>query len=127
MIFRKGRVLPRELRFTFHWDIVEIVKRFSYLRVTFTQTGSWSETQVAFSEKAQKAVFILNRYLFNFNGVSIKHRLELFHKIILPILNYACETWGFHTAGNIERVHTIYCKRVLNVKRCTQNYFVYDI
>ena len=42
-------------------------------------------------------------------------------------INYACEVWGFHTALDIERVHLNFCKRVLGVKRTTQNDFVYGI
>ena len=57
----------------------------------------------------------------------MKHRLDLFDKLILPILNYSSEVWGFHKANNIERIHTQYCKRILQVKRCTQNDCVYDV
>ena len=34
---------------------------------------------------------------------------------------------GIYDAINIERVHTLYCKRILRVKRSTQNDFVYGI
>ena len=47
--------------------------------------------------------------------------------MILPILNYSSEVWGFHKANNIEHIHTQYCKRILQVKRCTQNDFVYGV
>ena len=53
--------------------------------------------------------------------------LDLFDKFVSPVLNYACEVWGFHTALDIERVHLNFCKRVLGVKRTTQNDFVYGI
>ena len=33
--------------------------------------------------------------------------------------------WGFHKAPNIERVHLNFCKRILQVKRTTQNDFIY--
>jgi len=49
----------------------------------------------------------------------------LFDKLILPILNYGCEVWGFHNAQNIERLHTQFCKNILGVKKATQNDFVY--
>ena len=44
------------------------------------------------------------------------HKLELFDKLVLPILTYGCEVWGFHTAISIERVHLQFCKRLLGVK-----------
>ncbi len=46
-------------------------------------------------------------------------------KLISPILNYSAEIWGFFQANQIERVHLQFCKRLLGVKRCTQNDFVY--
>ena len=58
-------------------------------------------------------------------SVSVKHRLDLFDKLILP--NYSSEVWGFHKANNIERIHTQYSKRILQVKRCTQNDYVYGV
>ena len=41
------------------------------------------------------------------------------------MVNYGCEVWCFHTANDIERVHTLYCKHIFSVKRTTQNNFVY--
>ena len=40
-------------------------------------------------------------------------------------LNYGCEGWGFHKAPNVERVHLNFCKKILQVKRTTQNDFIY--
>ena len=45
--------------------------------------------------------------------------------MILPILNYGGEVWGFSKANVIERVHLQFCKRLLGVKKTTQNDFVY--
>lgn len=127
MVFRKAGMLPRNLSFKYNGQLIEIVKSFKYLGIVFTQGGSFHETQITLAGQAQKAIFKLNSYLFNFYDVSIKHRLQLFDKLVLPILNYSCEVWGFHSANNIERVHTLYCKKLLNVKRCTQNDFVYGV
>ena len=33
------------------------------------------------------------------------HALDLFDKLITPILNYGNEVWGFHKAPVIESVH----------------------
>ena len=103
------------LNFEYNGEIIEIVNVFSYLGIVFTAGGSFNQTQITL------AFFKLNKYLFNFTNISIKHRLELFDKLVLPILNYGCEVWGFHMANNIERVHTQYCKNILSVKRSTQN------
>jgi len=127
IVFRKSGMLPRNLKFVFNNENIEIVKSFSYLGIVFTQGGSFSETQRTLASKAQKAIFKLDSYLLNFTDVSILHRLELFDKLVVPILSYSCEVWVFYNAVNIERVHTLYCKRILRVKRSTQNDFVYGI
>ena len=51
--------------------------------------------------------------------------IELFDKLITPILHYASEVWGFHPAPAVERVHLKFCKRMLCVKTTTQNDFIY--
>ena len=52
--------------------------------------------------------------------------MELFDKLITPILNYASKVWGFKKTNSIERVNLQYCtKKLLGVKKTTQNDFVY--
>ena len=51
--------------------------------------------------------------------------MDLFDKYIGAILNYSCEVWGFHSARDIEQVQLCFCKRILGVKKSTQNDFVY--
>ena len=45
--------------------------------------------------------------------------------MILPILNYGSEVWGFGMANSIERVHLQFCKKLLGLKKATQNDFIY--
>ena len=58
-------------------------------------------------------------------NLSPSFQIDLFDKLITPILHYASEVWGFHQAPSIERVHLRFCKRILGVRICTQNDFVY--
>ena len=51
--------------------------------------------------------------------------LELFDKLVTPILNYGSECWGFYKSTAIETVHLQFCKKILGVKQSTQNDFVY--
>ena len=83
---------------------------------------SFSEAQSALSGQALKAIFQMNTYLHKFTSLSVQHRLDLFEKLITPILNYGSQVWVF---ACIERVHLQFCKRLLGVKKCTQNDFVY--
>ena len=91
----------------------------------FTPSGSFIETHTALSDQATKAIYKLRTYLNKFTNLSVKHTLELFDKLILPILNYASEVWWFSNENKIERIHTKFCKQLLGVKSQTQNNFVY--
>ena len=117
--------LPQNLEFKYGDSVIEIVNKFTYLGIVFTPGGSFSEAQATLSGQAQKAIFAMNRYLNKFVNLTPSHYLDLFDKLITPILNYGSEVWGFAKAMHIERVHLLFCKKLLSVKQCTQNDFVY--
>ena len=113
------------MTFLYNGNELEIVRNFKYLGIIFTAGGSFSETQNTLSGQAQKAIFKMNKYLYRFTFISPKHKLELFDKLVTPILNYGSEVWGFIQGNAIERVHLQFCKQLLGVKKITQNDFVY--
>lgn len=115
IVFKKGGRLPNGLQFTYKGSNIEIVNRFSYLGILFTSGGSCFETQKTLAGQALKAIFTLNKYLFNFASLNISHVLDLFDKMVTPILNYGCEVWGFYKSKAIETVHLQFCKRLLGV------------
>ena len=117
MSFRKCGQLSRDTQFFYNGNIVEIVRKFTYLGVVFSISGSFTEAQNTLSGQALKASFKMNTHLFKFTSISVSHRIELFDKLILPILNYASEVWG----EVIERMHLQFMKKLLGVKRTTQN------
>jgi hypothetical protein len=40
--------------------------------------------------------------------------MELFDKMIMPVLCYGSEVWGFHPGDAVERVHRQFCKNTVN-------------
>lgn len=58
-------------------------------------------------------------------NLSIDCQLDLFDKMVMPILLYGCEIWGFSNCDILERVHLKFCKLILNVKKSTPNFIVY--
>ena len=45
--------------------------------------------------------------------------------MIMPILCYGSEVWGFHQGEAIECIHLQFCKRILHIKYNTVNNIVY--
>ena len=116
VVFRKGGILPRQLKFNYGTMQLQIVSSFSYLCIVFTAGGSFSNAQNTLSGQAQTATFKLNIYLYDFVNITPKHTLEFFDKLVSRILNYGAEVWGFCKANQIVRVHMQFCKRLLGVK-----------
>ena len=125
VIFRKGGRLPLNIKFTYTGVEIEIVNKYSYLGVLFTSGGLCFKTQKTLAGQALKAIFTLNKYLYKFTSFKVSHVLDLFDRLIAPILNYSSEVWGFHKSHDVETVHLHFCKKLLGVKQSTQNDFVY--
>lgn len=52
-------------------------------------------------------------------------QLDLFDKVVLPVLLYSCEIWGYENIDVIERVHLRFLKHILNLKSSTPSFMVY--
>ena len=65
-----------------------------------------------YPKRHRKLFFALNRYINKFVNINPSHVLDLFDKLISPILCYASEVWGFTNANNIERIHMQFLSHV---------------
>ena len=45
--------------------------------------------------------------------------------MVIPIILYGCEIWGFSNWNLIEKLHLKFCKIILKVKRSTSSNMVY--
>ena len=51
--------------------------------------------------------------------------LDLFDKIIIPMLTYGSEILGYEIIDILEKVHVKFCKLSLNLKTSTPNFMLY--
>ena len=91
----------------------------------FSSGGSFLKNQKTLAGQAQKAVFSLMKLLNKFDNVTHDIYYDLFDKMIMPILCYGSEVWGFHKGEDIERIYLQFCKRFLHLKYNTVNNIVY--
>ena len=112
--------------YTFNGNVIEIVEHFRYLGVYFARNGSFSFNIKQQHLKATKAMYSLLQKCKS-NNLPIDCQFELFDKIIMPILLYGSEIWGFSNTTLLEKLHLIirFCKYVLKLNNCTPNYMVY--
>ncbi|XP_053383852.1 uncharacterized protein LOC128550031 [Mercenaria mercenaria] len=87
---------------------VDFSKAFDYVVRENLCGGSLTTAQSTLSGQAQKAIFKLNKYLYKFTYITPKHKLDLFDKLVAPILNYGSEVCGFAKDLSIERLNKGY-------------------
>ena len=124
MVFGKCNRKQRKHVFTYQNQIIDIVEHFNYLGVYFSQNGSFNYNIKQQYNKATRAMYNVIRKCKQHN-LSIDLQLDLFDKIVQPILLYGCEVWGFSKTLLIEKLHLKFCKFILKINNKTPNYMVY--
>ena len=123
MTFSKGRNSNNQI-FKFDGQNIENVKQFNYLGIVFTRYGTFTEAKNNNVRKATITMYDVLKKGRMYN-LSVSCIYDLFDKIVVPILLYGCEIWGFSNIQVIERLHLKFCKMLLNLKKSTPNYMVY--
>jgi hypothetical protein len=103
---------------------VDIVDSFKYLGVIFNFNGKFDLCQKNLREQGCKAMFALLSRCNTLN-LPIDLQLDLFDKMVVPILTYGGEIWGFSNNSALESVNIKFYKYVLGVKKTTPNCMVY--
>ena len=123
LIFSRGKI-PNHLKFFIGDKEIEIVKQYKYLGVYFSKSGSFLATRKYLCEQATKAMYGILKKCRQ-NNLSIDCQMDMFDKIVVPILLYGSEVWGFENFDMLERIHLKFCKYVLHLKQTTPSGIVY--
>ena len=94
------------------------------LGVSLSYNGKYYNTQKRLSEQASKALFSLHS-LFEQISLNVAEKANMFDSMILPILMYATEVWGFHKGNEVEKIHLTFLKQILSVRQQTSNITLY--
>ena len=104
--------------FTLYGEPLEIVTSFKYLGVTLFKNGNWYKTIKSISEHGNRALHrfysVLNQYEF-----PTKEKLNLFDKLVTPVLHYSAEIWGQDSGKELEIIHTKFLRKILCVNKST--------
>ena len=103
VVFGRGR-MPKNLKFTFEQkELIEIADVYKYLRVYLGRSGSFVAAMKHIAEQANKALFSL---LKNIRSLNLPYdiQIDMFNKIIKPILLNGCEIWGMVNFDVLERI-----------------------
>ena len=99
---------------------IEITKEYKYLGILLGQSGSFFTLKKHIAEQGSKAMFSLFRKLKCLNL-----QIDLFNKIVKPVLLNGSEIWGFGNLDILERVQLRFYKYILNLKTSTPSVMIY--
>ena len=122
IVFSRGKVRNVPV-FMFGDEILERTDNYKYLGVTLNYNSSFVTNLKALSIVANKAMFALLQ-----NGkdtLDIDTMLHLFDAMVVPILLYGSEVWGFSKTDIIERMQLRFCKILLKLNKNTPNLMIY--
>jgi hypothetical protein len=100
------------------------VKEFNYFGILLTKLGNFKRAIKTLVGKGTKAMYDILKS-GEFHNLSISCQLELFDKVVKPILLYVYELWRLSNCDIIERVYLKYCKLPLNLKSSTPNSMIF--
>ena len=122
--FSKRRSPNMNYEFWLNNEKVEVVDTYIYLGTTFSYNGKFKDAIKKQTIQAQRALFAIKSKKDIYN-LPVDILLDLFDKMILPILLYGCEIWGFENLDCIEIFYRTFLKYVLRLNKQTANCMVY--
>ena len=121
LVFRRGGIVRQNEKWFFHKKKIENVSYYKYLGVIFSSKLCWTEAQKTLATQSQKAIHMMKKLEAKCNAIPIETAFELFDRMIVPILCYGSEVWGYQMYYNIENVHVKFCKNFLGLSSSANN------
>jgi hypothetical protein len=104
--------------------ILENVKEYKYLGVTFSKLNNFRATKINLKQQATKAMyFLLSKSKDHY--LSVECKLKMFDSMVLPILLYGCEIWGYENNDICNSVQINFIRHLLPLKRSTPLFMLY--
>ena len=107
--------MRRNERFYYEENQLEIITYYKYLGIVFSSSLQWSMAMRTIAQQANRAMCVLRDVKYKCGQIPLSVSFELFDKMILPILLYGSEVWGYEFRKDIENVHVKFCRYILGV------------
>jgi hypothetical protein len=123
MVFSRGKI--KKLPCLKYKDqTLEVVFSFQYLGQYFSYNNSYNATQKNQADKASRAMFSLLKKSKKLL-LPLDIQIELFDKMIVPILLYGCEIWCPSMNGLASKLQLRFYKLILKLRKTTPTRMVY--
>ncbi len=121
VVFRRGGKIKKNEKWQLNGADIVVVPMYKYLGIVFTCQLNWGKAVYTLSMQARKAIGMINSYSIKCGGLPVKIAFQLFDKMVVPIMLYGSEVWGYKYYKVIEDVQTYFCKILLGLPKQTSN------
>lgn len=122
MVFRKGGGKTRQRIWKWKEENLEEVNEFKYLGYLIQRNG---EPTAHINELAKKASIVM-KSVWGLGERKFKEdswrRLWMFEHLVLSVMTYGAELWGWKERAKLEQIQNKYIKWTLGLDRCTPEY-----
>ena len=121
MVFNKTGRLLKNYTFTYKSSQLECVREYKYLGFMITPSGEVRTGLEDLRRRALKAYSKLRTTLGPLFKQNVENSMHLYNYMVKPILTYCSDFWGCLQPKNnpVEKVHTMFCKHLLGVRKQT--------
>ena len=123
--FKKGGKISKLDQWMYGEEILKTSDKFKYLGFVFGSSGKFAKGIDNIQNQSYKALFSLKSVQSEYPEVAVETQLQLFNTMVLPIINYGSEVWGFYKAEKLDTLYLGYMKCLLGVRKSTPSSFVY--
>ena len=137
MTFQKcGKVKYTEIKY--NGNVLEQVKQFKYLGTIIEKSGNFKQNDIFLKNKGLRASFSIIKCLATNTGMKISSLINIFEKVVEPILLYNCEitqaflpnNWSYdkfnkniwNKGDQISKVMNSFLRQILGVGKTTSNW-----
>ena len=126
LLFQKGGHghKKRDSAFLFGNQIVAYAKEYMYLGVHLTQTALYESATNQFLSKAKAASASTISLIYSLKVSSFKVFKKLFEALVRSMILYAAPIYAVRHLTEIEKIQTVFFKRLLHLPQCVPNYAV---
>lgn len=126
ILFQKGGHghKKKHAPFLFGNRTIEYVKEYVYLGMCFTQTAVYSKATESVVRKSKTACAATLSLICKLRTNSWEVYCKLFNSLVTSIIMYGAPVYAIRHLEDLEKVHMLFYKRLLNLAQCTPNYAV---
>ena len=110
LVFRRGGCSKQNEKWYYNEGKIEVVSSYKYLEIFFTSKLKWPQAKRSLAAQARKAIFLIKQVHYKCGFLPFSTAMNLFDKMITPILLYGSEIRGYEYSHVIEQVQLEYCK-----------------